>query len=119
MTTSMSEPIDLGRINRLHLTSAGRKLLETELEYSRGCVQLTAVVGCSLAQAQAVVTRIACENRVPLNKLPMHIYDLMLNTWRIENAPKSKQWGLRLEYPTECANGCLKKFYQYLEEESK
>lgn len=118
MSRVMSGAIDIARVNRLHKTSAGRKLLNTEVAYASGCVQLVAITGGSLERIQSVVSRMACEAHAPIDRVPLHILELIQNSWRVEAAPLSERWRFEREYPSECGNGCRAKFYSYLEEES-
>lgn len=91
----------LGYIN-CHLPE-NKRLLEAQAEFGRGCNSLTAIVGASVEQVRSATLRVACETTHPSHIVPSHIYNLIYDRWRDEKAP-------------DCVQGCLTKFYQYLEE---
>ena len=99
----------------LSLTPFGAQLIEAEMTFEKGCIELATIVGSPLAQIEAAASRVACGSAHENHLVPAHLLHLIRNTWLVENTPEKDRWIAKLANPTECTQGCRTKFYQYLE----
>ena len=97
------------------------KMQSMAATYELDCIKLreyieqTTGVSYPFAQVKEAVKQVACESWHPNHSVPAHILRLVVNKQYVEQTPKALQIHVLLQFPFECEQGCLKKFYALLQ----
>ncbi|SRR6266487_2440624 len=83
-------------------------------DFERGCIELATLLPYSVEQIKEAARQVGCESTHPSHWIPEHLHRLIMNKWIVEQTPEDFQIQAIVEFPFECDQGCLGKFYALL-----
>jgi hypothetical protein len=89
--------------------------LQLIADFQRDCIELATILPYPYEQITEAVKQVAYGSTHPNHQVAGHLLRLIKNKWIVEVTPKALQTYTFLEFPYECKQGCLEKFYALLQ----